>query len=113
MGRFNFTNSLVDVRQNQTYPFTVDQNNATTFGSSRFSLAFTYLGSNVPIAAQSTSVCDPATAVVTISNSSSDFNYSLLSTIDGSVVVPAVAGNGSDLVLSVPADKLVAGSNVF
>jgi|GEM_PF-2310860 len=109
----NFTSAIVDVRQSPSYQFTVDQNNAATFGSARFSLTFTYQGGNLPLVAPKTATCDSTQAVVTIKNSSSDFNYSVLSVVDSSTVVPSASGIDSDLTLSVPKNYLVQGANIF
>ncbi len=109
----NYSNSTTDVRQNQNYPFTVDQNNASTFGSNRFSLTFTYTGTNIPITTQSPSICDTTLAQVIVKSSSVDFNYSLLSAKDGSVVGASISGTGSDLNFQVAANALVAGPNKF
>lgn len=111
--RDNFTNSTINVRQNQTYSFSVDENNTSTFGSNRFSLLFNYSAAAPTITSQSADVCDPSLAVVTVKNTSTDFNYSLLSTTDGSVISASTIGTGSDLVFSLPLDKVTAGTNQY
>ncbi|MBS1680080.1 MAG: T9SS type A sorting domain-containing protein [Bacteroidetes bacterium] len=109
----NYTNSTTDIRTNQTYSFSVDQNTAATFGASRFSLMFSYQGGVVPITTQNSSVCDSTQAKITIQNSSTDFSYSLASASDQSVIIPSVAGTGGDLSFAIPSNKIVAGSNKF
>jgi len=36
----NYTNTIQDVKQNSTYSFTIDKDNAATFGSTRFSIVY-------------------------------------------------------------------------
>jgi len=109
----NLNNSIIDIRQNQNYSFSIDQNNAATFGSSRFSLTFDYKEQLVPMTVLSPSVCDPSLAKVTVTNSSTDYNYTFLSSSDSSAVVPVVSGTGSNLSFYVASNKLVEGSNGF
>lgn len=108
----NFANSTINVRQNQVYSFSVDENNTDTFGSNRFSLIFNYSASAPVITSQSADICDPSLAAVTVKNTSTDFNYSLLSKVDGSAISTSI-GTGSDIVFSLPLDRVAVGTNQY
>ena len=109
----NFKNTTTDVRQNSSYSFSVDANNAATFGSNRFSLVFSYSGTTAPITLQGINACEPTLGKVVVKNSSLDFSYSLVSSADGSVLLPSINGTGSDLELEVPGSALITGTNQF
>jgi Ig-like domain CHU_C associated/Secretion system C-terminal sorting domain len=110
----NFTNSTIDVRQNPSYSFDVDDTNPTTFGAGRFQLIFTYdQSASLAITASAANVCDVTQAKVTIASSSVDVNYSLASPTDGSLIGSILTGNSGLLDLSIPADKLITGLNTF
>ncbi len=111
--RDNFTNALIDVRLNPNYPFSVDETDPNTFGSDRFSLAFTYEGGLVTIASETPGVCDTGTGLVNVTNSSSDYDYSLIKPSTGAVVVAPTQGEDGPLRLYIPADQITAGQNQF
>ncbi len=109
----NFSQTVVDARQTTSYPFNVDQNNALTYGPNRFVITFTYQPGNNSLNLSAANVCDPSTAKITVSNSSADFAYSILSLTDGSTLVGPTSGTNADLVLTVPSNLLIAGVNQY
>src|SRR5258705_4679548 len=109
----NLTNSSVDVVKNPSYSFTVNMNKPATFGSGRFSLTFSKASSNVPLTVQISASCDASLASIKVTGSSLDYDYTLLSSVDGSEVVAAIAGTGNDLNIQIPGNKLVQGLNTF
>jgi hypothetical protein len=109
----NFKNTTTDVRQNSTYSFSVDENNASTFGSSRFSLIFSYSGVAKPFTLQGINACEPSAGKVIVKNSAIDVSYSLVSAVDGAILVASQKGTGIDLELEIPANALSAGTNTF
>jgi hypothetical protein len=109
----NFTNTVVDARQNPSYSFAVDDTNPATFGANRFSLSFTYQAAPAAIQAAAADVCDATDATVTITSSLPDFNYSLVSPTDGFAIGSLAVGNTGLLDLVIPSDKLTDGLNTF
>ncbi|MBS1487352.1 MAG: T9SS type A sorting domain-containing protein, partial [Bacteroidetes bacterium] len=107
-----FLSQTVDVRQNQTYPFSINQNTAGSIDSTRFSMVFTYSAVPFAIIASGGIVCDTTLAKVTINNTSPEFVYTLKSA-SGAVVASNIQGNGTNLILPVPSKNLVAGKNTF
>lgn len=107
-----YLGSNTDVRQNPIYVFSVDKNVAGSIDSTRFSMIFTYSAVPASIMASGVSVCDTTMAKVTINNTSPEFVYTL-STSQGSVVIPAIQGSGSNLILPVSAKNLAIGKNTF
>jgi hypothetical protein len=108
----NLNNTLIDVRQNPIYNFSVDVNNLASYGSHRFSLMFNYSSTAPSLVAQGQNICDPSLANVVIKNSSTDFSYSILSSVNGSVVNSST-GNGGDLMISVPSLNVLEGVNQY
>ncbi len=109
----NHTNTVIDVRQNQNYSFAVDGDEAATYGSDRFSLVFDYIAPAATISAQSPAVCDSTQAKITISNTSTDYTYSILSSVDGSVFLSSINGIGSDITIALPGSLITEGTNQF
>lgn len=109
----NFTNTTTDVRANQTYSFTVDLNDAASYGSNRFKVIFAYTATTAtPISLKGIDTCEPTQGKVIVKNSSLDFNYSLVSPLDGTVLVPSVQGTGADIEFMIP-NSLASGANSF
>lgn len=109
----NFTNTTTDVRVNQSYPFTVDLNDAASYGSNRFKVTFAYTATSAaPISLKGIDTCEPTQGKVIVKNSALDFNYSLVSPLDGTVLVPSVQGTGADIEFVIP-NSLASGANGF
>jgi hypothetical protein len=106
-------NTPIDVRQTQSYSFTVDQNDLSTYGSDRFSLIFTYNGVVKPMTLKGASICDPSQGKIVVSTSSPDFYYKVISPANGSVIVPTIAGIKGSLPLSIPSGSVNSGINHF
>jgi hypothetical protein len=106
----NFTKTEFDVRKTPSYEFTVTSD-ANSYGNNRFTVDFSALSINTEFDASASDVCMGNDAQVTILGTSSDVRYSVVLS-DGTDVASAI-GNGSDLKLTIPADKLTAGQNIL
>jgi Ig-like domain CHU_C associated/Secretion system C-terminal sorting domain len=101
-------NKEQDVKSNQSYQFSVTSDGAT-FGSARFALQFSYEEAIVDLSSES--VCVGRDAVIRIADSRPDLTYTFSSF--GSSLIDAVNGNGSDLILVIPTNKLKEGVNTI
>lgn len=103
------SNTTQDIRANSSYSFSVDQNNASTFGSDRFVLHFSYVSASIEM--NSVEACLGSDAILTLKNSQPDLTYSFLS--NGVQLVDALNGSGSDVILKIPSGKLKEGINTI
>ncbi len=103
------SNTTQDIRANSSYSFSVDQNNASTFGSDRFVLQFSYVSASIEM--NSVEACLGSDVSLTLKNSQPDLTYTFLS--NGVQFVDAVNGSGGDVNLKIPNTKLKEGINTI
>lgn len=113
------TGQEISMTSGQSYEFTVNVSDPTvvTFGSNpvryrtnRFSIKATpaFINTALPVTSQN-SLCDGSEAVIKLANSQQGMTYGI--EINGQLYPAAEQGNGGELNIFVPSDKLISGSN--
>lgn len=106
----NFTKTEFDIRKVISYAFSVTAD-TKSYGSERFSVAFSVLTINAEVDASAIDVCLGSDAELIISNTSTGMLYETL--LSDSSVLNSAYGNGSVLALTIPRENLIAGQNTY
>ena len=113
--QFTLVDHFLDVSQEVTegfeYTFTVNKDDAATFGSNRLELVMSELFTDLQIEALGSQVCADAMPTVTLPASQSGILYSV--TKNGTTLAEPMAGNGGSLIFNLPQELLSVGDNVL
>lgn len=105
-----YTNSTFVVSDEAVYPFQVNEDTGSK-AAGRFSIKMEYTSIARNLAVASPGICTGQAATVNISNSETDVQYLLVQ--DGEAFGEAMQGNGGELSLTVPAERLLSSENTF
>lgn len=107
----HFTGTSQLVTEGFEYTFTIDKDDAATFGNARLELQLSELIIDLQIEALGSQVCSDATPTVTLPTSQPGILYSVSK--NGTTLSELLAGNGGELVFNLPQQLLGVGDNLL